>query len=127
MLAARDGDDALLDEHEDWVREVVRLTLSQEGDSFRTSSSALTYNPQALSVLALIHLWRRRDRNSDRDALLRFAPRQERCAVPAFLAALDVFASADPRLLQSAARAAFATRRWRYSPCADDTADTASN
>src|SRR3546814_5303774 len=62
MLAARDGDDALLDEHEDWVREVVRLTLSQEGDSFRTSSSALAYNPQALSVLALIHLWRRRDR-----------------------------------------------------------------
>src|SRR3546814_3972454 len=52
MLAARDGDDALLDEHEDWVREVVRLTLSQEGDSFRTSSSALAYNPQALSVLA---------------------------------------------------------------------------
>src|SRR3546814_5885231 len=32
MLAARDGDDALLDEHEDWLREVVRLTLSQEGD-----------------------------------------------------------------------------------------------
>ncbi|WP_313242367.1 hypothetical protein [Stenotrophomonas sp.] len=123
MLAARDGDDALLDEHEDWVREVVRLTLSQEGDSFRTSSSALAYNPRALSVLALIHLWRRRDRNSDRDALLRAATRQDRCAVPAFLAALDAIAGTDPRLLKSAARAAFATSRWRYSPWDEDKAE----
>ena len=125
MLAARDGDDALLDEHEDWVREVVRLTLSQEGDSFRTSSSALAYNPQALSVLALIHLWRRRGRNSDRDALLRAATRQDRCAVPAFLAALDVIAGTDARLLKSAARAAFATSRWRYSPWDEDKAEAA--
>src|SRR3546814_20624043 len=67
MLAARDGDDALLDEHEDWVREVVRLPLSQDGDRFRTSSSALAYNPPALSVLALIHLCRRLARTSDLD------------------------------------------------------------
>ncbi|WP_294991025.1 hypothetical protein [uncultured Stenotrophomonas sp.] len=123
MLAARDGDDALLDEHEDWVREVIRLTLSREGESYRTSSSALAYNPQALSVLALIHLWRRRGRNSDRDALLRAATRQDRCAVPAFLAALDAIAGTDPRLLKSAARAAFATSRWRYSPWDEDKAE----
>ncbi|HDS0923447.1 TPA: ATP-binding protein [Stenotrophomonas maltophilia] len=125
MLAARDGDDALLDENEDWVREVIRLTLSQEGDSFRTSSSSLAYNPQALSVLALIHLWHRRGRNSDRDALLRAAMRQDRCAVPAFLAALDVIAGTNPRLLKSAARAAFATSRWRYSSWDEDRAEAA--
>ncbi|WP_203323070.1 ATP-binding protein [Pseudoxanthomonas beigongshangi] len=125
MLAARDGDDALLDEYENWVREVVRLTLSREGDSFRTSSSALAYNPQALSVLALIHLWRRRCRNFDRDALLRAAARRDRCAVPAFSAALDVVVGTDPRLLKSAARVAFATSRWRHSPWHEDKADAA--
>src|SRR3546814_14767581 len=123
MLAGRDGDDALLDEREDWVREVVRLTLSQEGDSFRTSSSALASNPHALSVLALIHLWRRRDRNSDRVALLLVATRPDRRAVPAFLAAMDVIAGAAPRLLTSAARAAFATTRWGYSASYEPKAD----
>lgn len=125
MLVARDGDDALLDEHEEWVREVVTLTLSQEGDSFRTSNSALAYNPQALSVLALIHIWRRRGLDVDRDALVRTAAREDRCAVPAFLAAVEVIAGADPRLLKSAARVAFATSRWRYSPWNEDKAEAA--
>ncbi|MET4573255.1 MoxR-like ATPase [Stenotrophomonas rhizophila] len=125
MLAARDGDRALLNEHEDWVREVVRITLSQEGDSFRTSSSSLAYNPQALSVLALIHLWRRCGRKSDRDALLRAATRRDCCAVPAFSAALEVIAGTNPRLLKSAARVAFATSRWRHSPWDEDKAEAA--
>src|SRR5690606_32249152 len=74
---------------------------------------------------ALIHLWRRYGRNSDRDALLRAATRHDRCATPAFSAALDVIAGADPRLLKSAARAALATSRWRYSPWDEDKADAA--
>src|SRR3546814_15192743 len=101
----------------DWSSDVCSSDLS---------SSALAYNPQALSVLALIHLWRRRDRNSDRDALLRVATRQDRCAVPAFLAALDVIAGADPRLLKSAARAAFPPSRWRYRPWGQQYAEGAS-
>lgn len=125
MLVARDGDDTLLDEHEEWVRKIVVLTLSREGDNFHTSGSMLAYNPQALSVLALIHLWRRRGLNTDRDTLVRAAVRQDRCAVPAFSAATDVIAETDPRLLKSAARVAFATSRWRYSPWNEDKAEAA--
>ncbi len=44
---------------------------------------------------------------------------------PAFLAALDVIAGTDPRLLKSAARAAFATSRWRRSPWDEAKAEAA--
>ncbi|MGV8931960.1 MAG: hypothetical protein ACOH1R_07620 [Luteimonas sp.] len=120
MLVARDGDDALLDKYEGWVRQVVTLTLEQQGDTFLTSRSAIAYNPQALSVLALIHLWRRRSLSADRNALLIVAARQDRCAVPAFSVALDAISGADPRLLKSAVRVAFATSSRRYIPWDED-------
>lgn len=120
MLVARNGDDALLNEHEAWVRDVIILTLSQDGGKNRASPSALAYNPQALSVLALVHLWRRFGLNVDRDSLVRAAARDDRCAVSAFSAAAEIIAELDPRLLKSAARVALATSRWRYTPWNED-------
>lgn len=125
MLAARDGDEALLDEHEKWVRDVVTKLLLQERDRIKTSSSMLAYNPQALAVLALIHLWRRRDLPADRDALIRAASRQDHCAVPAFSATLDTILGTDARLLKSAARVAFTSSRWRHRSWDEDEAEVA--
>jgi hypothetical protein len=115
MLAARDGDDALLDEHEAWVRAVVAKALEEVTDP-HGSSEMLAFNRPALGLCALIHLWRRRQLLEDRDSLVEATAREDRAAVPAFAAALTAITETDPRLLKSAVRIAFARRRWRWHP-----------
>ena len=125
VLVARDGDDLLLDEHEQWVRQVITATLAEKVKGPCTASSALAYNRQALAVLGLVHLWRRRRLNVDRNALVRIAARRDGCAVPAFLVALDVIAECDLRMLKSAVRLALKTSRVRRNAW-DDNADEVS-
>lgn len=117
LLVARDGDDALLDAQEEWVREVVRRALAMKADRYSVSNENLGYNGPALGALALLHLWRRRGLKSDRDELVAIAARRDRAAVPAFAAAVGMITQTDPRLFKAGMRAAFAgmVRRWhRY-------------
>lgn len=114
MLVARDGDDTLLDAHEEWVREVVRRALEEEADRYLGSNDNLVYNRPALGALTLLHLWRRRGLKSDRDQLVSIAVRRDRAAVPAFAAAIAVVARTDPRLLKAGMRAAYAGMIWRW-------------
>jgi len=115
MLVARDGDDALLEAHESWVRTVIGRALEEEVDPYGSSES-LAFNRPAQGLCALIHLWRRRGLAADRDQLLRAAARKDRTAVPAFAAALASINATDPRLLKAAIRIAFASCRWRWAP-----------
>lgn len=114
MLVARDGDEALLDAHEKWVREVARRALAEKGDRYSGSNDNLVYNRPALGALALLHLWRRRGLKSDRDELVSIAARLDCAAVPAFAAATAMIAQIDPRLLKAGMRAAFAGVVWRW-------------
>lgn len=124
MLVARDGDDELLDQYEDWIREVVTNTLAQDDDRSRRSSASITYNRPALAVLALIHLWRRRGRKADRDTLVAAATRRDCCAVSALLVASDVVDEVEPRLLKSVLRTALKASRWRWHRWDEDEAQT---
>jgi hypothetical protein len=114
LLVARDGDDALLNAQEEWVREVVRRALAEQVDRYSVSNENLGYNRPALGALALLHLWRRRGLKSDRDELVAIAARRDRAAVPAFAAAVAMLAQTDPRLLKAGMRAAFAGMVWRW-------------
>lgn len=120
LLVARDGDDALLDAQEEWVREVVRRALAEKVGHSTVSNENLGYNGPALGALALLHLWRRRGLKSDRDELVAIAARQDRAAVPAFAAAVAMIAQVDPRLLKAGMRAAFAGTVWRWHRYGED-------
>ena len=122
MLVARDGDDALLDHHETWVRALIAKALVEETDRYG-SSKMLGFNRLGMGLCALIHLWHRRRLPADRNLAVEAAARGDRAAVPAFAAALACIHETDPRLLKSALRIAFACRRWRWHPYDEDTAN----
>lgn len=122
MLVARDGDEALLDQHETWVRAVTTKALEEETDPYG-SSEMLQFNRPGMGICALIHLWHRRRLPADRNLLVQAAARGDRAAVPAFAAALARINETDPRLLKSAIRIAFACRRWRWHPYDEDPTD----
>jgi hypothetical protein len=126
MLVARDGDDALLDQHEAWIRNVIALALTEKTDRFSGSRERLQFNRQAQAACALIHLWRRRGQSADRDALIAIAVREDAPGHVAFAAARQEVLETDPRLLKAAARAAFATARWRRRYSDDDSEDVAA-
>jgi hypothetical protein len=119
LLVARDGDDALLDEHEDWVRAVIARAMDEEVDHYG-SNEMLDYHRPAQGLCALIHLWRRKRRVEDRDHLLRTVARQDQAAVIAIAAANESVKDADPRLLKAAVRIAFTSCRWRWHPYDED-------
>jgi hypothetical protein len=114
LLVARDGDDALLEEHEAWVRKVIDLALAEELNRSTSSSDILRFNRPSLATLSLIHLWLRKRGRADRNALIAIATRSDGCAHSAFGAALLAILEAEPRLFKSATRAAFASCRWRW-------------
>jgi hypothetical protein len=115
LLVARDGDDALLDEHQDWVRAVIARAMDEEVDH-HGSNEMLEYHRPAQGLCALIHLSRRRRRVEDRDHLLRTVARQDQAAVIAMAAANESIKDADSRLLKAAVRIAFTSCRWRWHP-----------
>lgn len=114
LLVARDGDDALLALHEDWVRQVIAITLEAQSDRSSGSQDALRFNRPAIATLALIHLWARKKGSGDRNVLVRLATRKDRSAAPAFLDGLDRIVGTEVRLLKAAMRAAFASVTWRW-------------
>ena len=122
MLVARDGDDALLNSHEVWVREVIGRALSEESNRHSVSGGMLRFNRPALATLALFHLWFRRGYKADRAALIKLALRRDRAGLPAFAAARDKIIATDPRLLKAAMRAAFSGYLCRWHPWDEDEA-----
>jgi hypothetical protein len=122
MLIARDGDDVLLAEHEAWVRAVIDIALIEEVDPYG-SGETLRFNRPGMAICALVHLWHRRKLTADRDRLLEAAVRGDLAAIPAFTAARETIDNADPRLIKSAIRMAFARRRYRWAPYDEDPAD----
>jgi len=119
LLVARDGDDALLDAHDDWVRTVIAKALEEEVDRYG-SSERLDFNRPAQGICAIVHLWRRRRRVEDRNHLLRTVVRQDQAAVIAMASANESIKSADPRLIKAAVRIAFTCCRWRWHPYDED-------
>lgn len=114
LLVARDGDNELLATHEEWVRRVIAIALEEKFDHRSGSPDMLRFNRPALATLALIHLWARKGGNADRDVLIRLATRKDRCAAPAFSAAITRILEIEPRLFKAAMRAAFASMTWRW-------------
>ncbi|WRH61842.1 MAG: hypothetical protein RSE12_15925 [Fuscovulum sp.] len=119
MLVARDGDDALLDEHEDWVRTVIAAALAEDVDHYG-SNERLDFNRSAQGICALIHLWRRRQLVSDRNELLRTVTRQDHAAAIAITAARECIHEVNPQLIKAALRIAFTSCRWRRHPYDED-------
>ena len=114
LLVARDGDDALLSAEEAWVRQVVAIALEEHSDRGGGSEDTLRFNRPALAILALIHLWVRKGSQTDRNALIRLATREDRSAAPAFSAGLGRILKFEPKLFKAAMRAAFASLTWRW-------------
>lgn len=121
MLVARDGDDALLTTHENWVREVIDLALLERSDR-EGSRDSLRFNRPGLATLALIHLWLRKHAKADRDALVALATRRDAGASVAFSLALPKILEADPRLFKAAMRAALSNCLWRWHSYDEDEA-----
>lgn len=115
LLVARDGDDALLEKHEGWLRQVIALGLAEQSDRRGGSRDTVRYNRPAIATLALIHLWLRKGAKADRDALVALATRRDRAAEPAFAGALPKIVDSDPGLFKAAMRAAFSSALWRHS------------
>jgi hypothetical protein len=113
MLVARDGEDALLNEHEDWVRTVIATALAEEVDRYG-SNERLDFHRPAQGICTLIHLWRRRRLVSDRDHLLRTIARQDHAAVIAITAARESISEINPQLIKAAVRTAFTCCRWSW-------------
>ncbi|MFK0167010.1 hypothetical protein [Rhizobium sp. NPDC090279] len=119
MLVARDGDDALLKAHEDWVRHVIARALEEDGER-HGSGDMLGYNRPAMAICALIHLWHRQRLPADRNVIIGTAARKDLAAVLALKATLAIIKETEPRILKSMVRVAFANRRWRWQPYDED-------
>lgn len=124
MILARDGFDALLDQHEGWARDVFAQAIASADDiTVSRMRDGIRYNPVATAALGLIHLWRRHGRQDDRDALLELAGRDDPHAAQGFGAGLAVIREIDPRLVPALLRCALVaqvqpTHKW------DDPEDT---
>jgi hypothetical protein len=114
LLVARDGEDALLDEQEAWVRQVINLGLAEQSDRFGGSNDTLRFNRPAIATLALIHLWARKGSKEDRNLLVSLAARRDPNVAPAFSTALARILELEPKVFKSAMRSAFAGCIWRW-------------
>lgn len=114
LLVTRDGDDGLLATEEEWVRQVVAIALEEHSDHGIGSEKTLRFNRPAIAILTLINLWARKGIETDRNALIRFATRGDRSAVPAFSAGLGRILKTELKLFKAAMRAAFASMIWRW-------------
>ena len=107
MILVRDGSDALFDQHETWARAVFAKAFADKHDAVGAYlREGIRFNPVAIATLGLIHLWRRRRRDADRDALFELAGRDMPDAARGFGAGLTVIRDIDPRLLPSLLRCA---------------------
>ena len=119
MMVARDGSDPLLEEHEVWVRGVFAAVFARTGrDVAKGMRDGIRFNPVAIATLGVIHLWRRRRLDADRDLLLVLAGRESAEAAQGFGAGREILRDIDARLIPAVLRCALAAqvhpsrRRW---------------
>ncbi|WP_439542596.1 hypothetical protein [Hyphomicrobium sp.] len=111
MILIRDGPDATFDQHETWARAVFTQALTDRHDAFGAYlSDGIRFNPVAIATLGLVHLLRRRRRDTDRDTLFELAGRDGPEAAQGFGAGFAVIRDIDPRLLPSLLRCALAAQ-----------------
>ncbi|AEH81162.1 hypothetical protein SM11_pC0089 (plasmid) [Sinorhizobium meliloti SM11] len=127
VLVSRDGDDALVDEYEDWVRAVAAEILGGPTDRIGAMRDTLSYNRPALAIAAILNLWLRKGLVADRNLLLELAGRDDRGGAPAFAAGLTKIVEKDARLVKAALRIAFRFSRythnkWEQSPAEAESA-----
>ncbi|GAB5374617.1 MAG: hypothetical protein AcusKO_10790 [Acuticoccus sp.] len=122
LLVARDGDDALLVEHEGWVRTVIDRTLTVAGNDETRWHKMLDYNRPAVAILATIHLWRRGGEVKDRDRLIELAARYPGDGCVAFAEGRETVVAEDRRVFKAAMRAALSACVWRWHPHNEDDA-----
>lgn len=115
VLVSRDGDNALLDEFEDWVRAVATKILGEPIDRIGAMRDTLGYNRPALAITAILHLWLRKGLVADRNLLLELAARDDGGGAPAFTAALTKIVEKDARLVKAALRIAFQFSRYTHN------------
>ncbi|TZG33447.1 hypothetical protein [Agrobacterium sp. B1(2019)] len=115
VLVSRDGDDALVDEFEDWVRAVAAEILGGPTDRIGAMRDTLSYNRPALAITAILHLWLRKGLVADRNLVLELAARDDRGGAPAFSAALSKIVEKDARLVKAALRIAFQFSRYTHN------------
>ena len=107
MIFARDSADTLLDQHADWARRVfAQAFASTEDISVSRTRDGIRFNPVSTAALGVIHLWRRRGRDADRNTLLELAGRDDPHAAQGFGAGLPNFRDADSRLVPALLRCA---------------------
>lgn len=100
MILTRDGSDALLDLNEKWARDVFTQAFSStDGITGSHMRSGIRFNPVAIATLGLIHLWRRRGQQNDRDLLIELASRDTPHAAQGFGAGLAIIRNIDSRLV----------------------------
>jgi hypothetical protein len=118
MIVARDGSDQLLDQHDAWVRGVFADAFAKTERGIASNMrDGIRFNPVAIATLGVIHLWRRRHLETDRDTLLELAGRDTAEAAQGFGAGVKVIRGIDPRLIPAVLRCALAAqvhpkRRW---------------
>jgi hypothetical protein len=118
MIVARDGDDQLLIEHEQWVRGAFQKAFeASDHDIGSSMRDGIRFNRVAIATLGLIHLWRRRGGLADRASLLEVAGRDTAEAAQGFGAGLEVICQIDRRMVRALLRCALAaqiqpTRDW---------------
>ncbi|WP_226577287.1 hypothetical protein [Acuticoccus sediminis] len=122
LLVARDGDDALLAEHEGWVRTVIDRTLTVAENDKTRWHKMLDYNCPAIAILATIHLWRRGGEVKDRDRLIELAARYPGDGCVAFAEGRETVVAEDRRVFKAAMRAALSACVWRWHPHNEDDA-----
>lgn len=111
MIVARDGSDQILDQHETWARGVfTNAFATTKRDIGREMRDGIRFNPVAIATLGIIHLWRRRRLEADRDALLELAGRDTAEAAQGFGAGIDTIRGIDPRMIPATLRCALAAQ-----------------
>lgn len=111
MMVARDGDEQIFSENEEWVRGILGKTLKETpSDYVREMRDGIRYNPIAIATLGLIHLWNRRKKEADLHVLLELAASDSAEAAHGMGAGLQTLRETDRRIIVAVLRCALSAQ-----------------
>jgi hypothetical protein len=120
LIAVRDGDDALIASHFDWIRSTFECALKAEEDPVHRVRTGLKFNPVAIAFAGMAVLLKRRFNLEDARILIEAAGSQNPAGARGFAATAVLIDSTDTRLTRAVLRCAFAAsihvrRSWRQA------------